>query len=228
MNEKIVEILEHRNTPRIMIDPYRNSYKQVIQKSLYRELVGQCLRVQVHLPAVGLPPQNSEFELERRLRALLDAHNRTILPGPIQPPEQLLVMLNLLMKLNPELTDAYALTHNACMIPAAHAVLEGRDKLKERDHLLLLHVLRATIRPWTKALLDVFCTEDGYHTLMGLEMVTGLKRVRLMEECGKLAVAGVLDWTGPVWRGNRRKWMALESGVGPDVRALMEGSVRWW
>lgn len=200
-------------------------------RHMYNALLEECLRIRVPLATLRLPDDDAEYELTRLMKLVINAEFRTERPRLERPNEALTLYASLVYKLNPELSNGSSFIRNVCMIPHAHRVLFGRDKLTDEDWRTQYHVLLQCIRSWDYQVLKAFVDNDcGYMDIAQVRECTGMARYPAVSACRRLHDSGILVWPkkGKAKQGRRYRWIGVNPDLRYDIGEFLSGRARWW
>lgn len=147
--------------PKIFIDTYyldNFKWRKIPASHAYWLIAAECARVSVPAMMAKMPREGADEELLRLVRMVIQPHDRTLLPKPIEPGETLNKIIHSIPRLNKEMVDGEPFYNNIVMIPGSHAALYGRgmDQLVDADYYAMMQVIRGSIRQNIQRILHRF------------------------------------------------------------------------
>jgi hypothetical protein len=228
-NQHVDQWMQTRQSqPRIFIDTYfenPNCWQGVLRRHGYWRIARECVRVAIHVPLmVSQADDWCRTEMASLLKLVVDPTHRRLFPNPATLSPVLMELVELLPRLNPELSEPMALLENLALLPTSHMVTYGRTELIDDDWWNMYQCLKGSVRFWTKRILTPFYRQRGMLTIADLVMHTVLSRAVVVNEVGRLDDAGIL---------RKRKWKRVwhyeptENGLNA-VSMIADENVKWW
>jgi hypothetical protein len=211
-NRQVDEWMQARNKqPRIFIDTYfenPNCWQGVLRRHGYWHIASECIRVRITVPFTAPRLKTPETHMAGALNLAVDPTHRRLFPVPVRLPDVVMEFIELLPRLNPELSDPMALHENMMLVPSSHAVLHGRTELIEEDWSMLKEFLRGGVRYWTRRMLMAFRRREMLkHEDLAID--TGFSDEIVRQQTRRLEGAGILRRSK--YRG--RRYAPTEDGL---------------
>jgi len=229
VNQWVEECMKNRDKAWLGLDThYEMPQNKVHQRNMYPELNRNCLRLRVDVPMIHISRPGAGEELTRLVKQVIDPEHRPVLPVEWKTlPPMLQFGARLMTILNPELDDGGILLRNLGMFAAQYAVMHGREKLGEQDHLAVYRLMRDSVRKWVWRVVE-HLAQDGYVEVNKIWSFAGVRQDVARDVLSGLHEAGMVRYPRGRNGTRKRKWVGLTEEWGPDITQFVEGELKWW